>query len=150
MSQPEQEKEHAARERMRAAFEKHPNAGRVEEIEHGVELALARKYGEKLPSIMVSDLVDGVITRPEILGLLGTVDDAPADAAGYAQLATALVADSPLAQRALAFADAEAKLAHQQAALEELPPSRKMAMARAGELDAYLAAEVQRRLEAGL
>lgn len=150
MSQPEQENEHAARERMRAAFQDHPNAARVEEIERGVELALARKHGDKLPPIMVGDLLDSVITRPEVVGLLGTVDDAPVDPEGYARLAAALVADSPLAQRALAFADAEAKLAHQQAALEELPPSRKMAMARAGELDAYLAAEVQRRLEARL
>lgn len=150
MSQQIEENEQAARERMRAAFQDHPNAERVSEIERGVELALARKYGDKLPLIMVDYLIEGVITRSEILGLLGTVDDAPADSGGYARLAEALVADSPLAQRALAFADAEAKLAHQKAALEELSPSRKIAMARAGELDAYIATQVQRRMDAGL
>lgn len=144
MSHHQEENEQEARERMRAAFENHPNAQRVEEIERGVELELARKYGDKLPAIIVADILDGVVMLPEVAGLLGTIDDAPTDAKGYARLAASLVANNMLAQRALAFADAEAKLAHQQAALNELPPSRKMAMARAGELDAYLAAEVQR------
>jgi hypothetical protein len=114
-----------------------------------VEFALARRYGTRLAPIISDKLVRETILLSDVLAYLegATVADLPSDAAGWDYFARDMVEADELAQRNLAFSDAELRERLRGEALAAIPPQRRSSLAREGKLDELLKTQVEQALD---
>lgn len=119
-------------------------------VRRNVEIALARQYGNRLASIISEKLIKDTILRPDVLGHLegATVAELPRDAAGWDRFARDMVEADELAQRNLAFSDAELRQRLRGEALASINPKRRISLAREGKLDELLDTQVEQALDA--
>jgi hypothetical protein len=118
-------------------------------IRRNVEIALARQYGTRLAPIISDKLVREAILRPDVLAHLegAAVAELPSEAAGWGRFARDMVEADELAQRNLAFSDAELRERLKGDALASISPQRRMSLAREGKLDELLDAQVEQALD---
>lgn len=119
-------------------------------VRRSVEIALARQYGTRLASIISDKLVKDSILRPDVLAHLegATVAELPDEAAGWDRFARDMVEADELAQRNLAFSDAELRERLRGEALASINPQRRISLARDGKLDDLLDSQVEQALDA--
>ena len=112
---------------------------RLDKIKKNVRIALARQYGNDLNEMMTSVLVSEVICHPTVLMAVEGISDAmPSSRDQWDSLAADVVSENEFAKLNIA-SNREARLSelrHAEAA--KLSPQRRLNLARAGELDAYL------------
>lgn len=119
-------------------------------VRRNVEIALARQYGTRLASIISDKLINDTILRPDVLAHLegATFAELPRDAAGWDRFARGMVEADELAQRNLAFSDAELRERLRGEALASINPQRRISLARDGKLDELLDTQVEQTLNA--
>ncbi|MEO1677861.1 MAG: hypothetical protein AAFU80_06825 [Pseudomonadota bacterium] len=129
-----------------------PQLQRLEPIIQGLQVALARRYGNRLAEICADNLLREVVRRPEIVCAIEGVEDpdVPQSKQQFDTLAREMVEADELSMRALAFSDEKKKRELAQEVVNELAPPRRMTLARTGQLDDYVTKEVAARLEGGL
>lgn len=122
---------------------------RVEAEKHQAVLALARVYGHRQCEAVAARIVEGLVLEPETLvAVSGGVRELPHDAKGWDRWARAAAEREPLAKLSLDHSDAELKETIRRNVLAGIRSERRISMARAGMLDAYVEAEVKARIEA--
>ena len=119
-------------------------------VRRNVEIALARQYGTRLAPIISDKLIKESILRTDVLAHLegATVAELPRDAAGWDRFARNIVETDELAQRNLAFSDAELRERLRGEALASISPQRRISLAREGKLDELLDTQVEHALNA--
>ena len=119
-------------------------------VRRNVEIALARQYGTRLAPIISDKLIKESILRTDVLAHLegATVAEMPRDAAGWDRFARDIVETDELAQRNLAFSDAELRERLRGEALASISPQRRISLAREGKLDELLDTQVEHALNA--
>jgi len=119
-------------------------------VRRNVEIALARQYGTRLAPIISDKLIKESILRTDVLAHLegATVAELPRDAAGWDRFARDIVETDELAQRNLAFSDAELRERLRGEALASISPQRRISLAREGKLDELLDTQVEHALNA--
>lgn len=121
---------------------------RLSEIHSRVRLELAKEYGDMLAPVIVESLVRASTISPDILAALEGVTEQHTSTDRYwRSFAKGLVKQDELAQRNLAFR-AEARNAEIRGEeLSKITPSRRMHLARSGELEGMLDTLVSARQE---
>lgn len=125
-------------------------AEKLTAVRRSVEIALARQYGTRLTAIISEKLIKDTVLRPDVLAHLegATVAELPRDAAGWDRFAREMVETDELAQRNLAFSNAELRERLRGEALASISPQRRISLAREGKLDELLDTQVEHALDA--
>lgn len=129
-------------------------SSRVREVEHSLELALARQFGNRLDDLIISDLLSEIVLDADILAYAtaGIEIGLPKDAAAWNQFARDQVERHRFAKLNLEFSDEKRRAELKAQFVDEMRPERRMELARSGQLDAHLKQDVDEALqrEAGL
>jgi hypothetical protein len=122
---------------------------RLDEAKRQGELALARSYGHRLHPDVAARIVANLSLNPSVLCTIGGgVNELPTSAQGWDAFMKAAVEAEPLGKMSLDHSDAVLKETFRNEELAKLKGADKLAMSRAGTLDAYLENLVQERIEA--
>lgn len=111
---------------------------------NGLNVELARHYGDRLATIVAETLVQESTVHPAVLAALeGIRDCMPTTPTEWGAFVRQLVKDNEIAQRNLAFSDEKRREALRQEELSSLRPEQRVTLARKGQLDRYLEKRIQ-------
>lgn len=134
-------------EEQRSAMPPH-QLKRLERFERETQLGLARVYGNRLNQQVAARIVESIVLDPACLCTVGGgPNEMPTTPAGWDDYARAQAEREPLAQLSIDASDAALKERIRREARDALPPARRMAMARSGELDGFLDDLVREKLQ---
>lgn len=122
---------------------------RLAEERNNLRLGISRVYGDRLADIITDRVVENFALNPECLcSIGGGVRELPQkdNRAGWNALAKRLVDQEPLAKLSIDSSDANLRAQLEAEAVEGLRPERRLALARANELDTYIAQTVDAKL----
>lgn len=116
---------------------------RFDSFANKCRLIYAQNFGKRVPDMVWDDVIARSILTPEGLEIVHGSEVA----GSIENIALNLAAEDEIVNRALAYADKEAKETIRTDILANMNPHRKMAMQRAGDLSDYLNKEVDIELE---
>lgn len=124
---------------------------RLDAEKNRLEVALARVNGDYLTQDITDRILDSFTLEPETLCTVGggiRELPQPDDREGWNRLAKRLTDQEELARLCIEAKDADLRLALENEALDAIPASKRMSMARDGVLDQHIAEIVNEKLRA--